>query len=214
MQLKCSAGEDRIIGNRTNYWVSFKKTDGSGEILAAVPPNTLRLQVPIQLNKAYDVVPHFYRELKFDNVVVGIAESDDIRQANTIFVTSTNPSFNTDIGQNMDAPSANIKPAVFATNGFTNGYSFRVYFGTNNQLSFGGMEDYILTSGVSAMFSGLTEGSNVNQINFKTLALPYLPVKQSMQMQKNKVYRINISGTNDQNYTTTTDEIDAEEFYN
>lgn len=203
------------IGNRTNYWVSFKKADGSGEILAAIPPNTLRMTVPIQFNKAYDVVPHFYRELKFENVIVGLAESDDVRQANTIFVTSSSPNFNTDIGSEIAAPSANIKPAIFATNGFTGGgNSFRVYFGTNNQLSFNGIEDYILTSGVSTIFSGLADGTNANQINFHSIALGYLPVKQDVVMKKNYVYKINIRGTTKEDYTTTVEEVEAEDFYN
>jgi len=201
-----------IINNTTNYWVSFKKSDGSGEIYAVAAPNTARVIIPIQFNKAYDYIPHFYRELKYDGVVIALAESDDIRSANTVYVTTNSPSFNTDIGVNITSPSANIKPAVFVTNGF-NTYSFRVYFGQNNQLSNGAVDDFVLTSGNSSIFTGLNEDANVNQINFYTIALGRLYVKQDISMKKNKVYKINLSGSNENNYSTTTVESDAEDFY-
>jgi len=206
------AGKWRIT-NRSNFWVSFNKSDGSGEVYAVAAPNTAMVTVPIQLNQPYNFIPHFYRELKYNGVVIALAESDDMSQGNMVFVTSDSPTFATEIGTNStNSPSANIKPAAFITNSFNN-YSFEVYLGQNKRLSSLGIEEFVLTSGNNAMFAGLTEDTNVNQINFSTIALDRLYVKQDKEMKKNKVYKISISGTNATDYNTTVTEVSAEDFY-
>jgi len=207
-------GASWVIVNRTSYWVSFKKSDNSGEIYAVVAPNTLRATIPMQFDKSYDYIPHFYKELKYQGVVIAIAESDDVRNANTAYVRSgaASKTFNTEIGVDIAGPSTNIKPAVFATNSLQS-QSARVYYGTNNQLSNGAIDDLVLVSGDSFIFTGLNEDNNINQVNFNTLGWGRLYVQQSMVMQKNKVYKINVTGSSETNYSTTATEVDATDFY-
>jgi len=80
-----------IINNKTNYWVSFKKADQSGEIFAVAAPNAKRVLVPVQIGTTYDYVPHFYRELKYQGVVIALVESDVLSVADSVIVRSSTP---------------------------------------------------------------------------------------------------------------------------
>ena len=210
-----------IINNPTNYWVSFKKSDGSGTVFAVAAPHTTRVTVPVQLNTNYDYVPHFYKELKFEGVIVALVEFDDQRAADTVRATTQTPQFNTDVG-GMTQPSTNIKPAIYLTNSCDK--TVRAYFGQNNQLGNGADtdNDFALASGASMLFTGLETGVASNSINFASIAWSNpsrVSVSQNMTMAKNKVYKIVLSGSinggggNTSNYSTTIEEVDAEDFF-
>jgi len=205
------------INNNTNYWVSFRKADQSGEVFAVAAPNAKRVLIPVEINKTYDYVPHFYRELKYQGVVIALAESDQMTQADTVIVRNTNNpslSFTTDIYP-ASITSTKIKPTVFFTN--SSDKTVRVYSG-NMQLSNGAeaSEDFALAAGDFSLFSGIAPGINVNSINFRSIAwtMPQY-VSQSTLMENNKVYKITLSGNgpNTASFTTTVTEEDAESFY-
>jgi len=200
-----------IITNRTSYWVSFKKSDQSGEIYAVAPPNALRVVVPVELNVPFDYIPHFYKELKYNGKVIALVESDLMKGADTVSATDQSPTFNTEIGGNLQPPSAKVKPAIYVTN--TCDKTVRVYQGQNNQLSNGipGM-DFALSSGSSVMFTGFDVDTNTNQINFGSIAWDNrVYVTQDTVMETDKVYKITISGQS--SYTTTVTVVDGSEFY-
>jgi len=203
-----------IINNNTNYWVSFKKADQSGEIYAVAAPNAKRVLIPVQIGTTYDVVPHFYRELKYQGNVIALSESDQISQADTVIVRSTTPNltFTTDIYP-AAITSTKIKPTIFFTN--SSDKTVRVYSGSI-QLSNGGgeaSEDFALAGGDYSLFSGVAENTNVNIINFRSIAWDSPKyVTQSMQMKVNYVYKISLSGSGT-NFTTSVEEEDAETFY-
>ena len=202
-----------IINNNTNYWVSFKKADQSGEIFAVVAPNAKRVFVPVQIGTTYDYVPHFYKELKYQGVVIALAESDLISQSDTVIVRTTTPNltFTSDIYP-AAIPSSKIKPTIFFAN--SSDKTVRVYSG-NIQLSNGAeaSDDFALAAGDYSLFSGLVAGSNVSSINFRSIAwtMPQY-VTQDISMENNKVYKITLNGRNT-TFSTKVDVEDAEEFY-
>jgi hypothetical protein len=207
-----------IITNTTDYWVSMRKTDGSGGNWAVVAPNTLRTEIPVPIGTPIDYVPHFYKELKHNGKVIAVVESDVISGANTVTTSEQYPTFNTNIGlsSGLQPPSTDLNPAIFLTNSCDK--SVRVYSGANNQLSPSGQPgaDFVMGSGWDQMFTdGISAGTNTTSINFSALGWdpPRQYVTQNMSMQKNKVYRITLNGSAG-SYTTSVTEEDASEYFN
>ena len=210
-----------IINNLTDYWVSFKKADGSGKIFAVAAPKAIRIIVPVELNTPYDYIPYFSKEVKSDGKVVALVEiesdkssrgSFSIKDANTPRVTTIS---------DKDIPSieesTNTKPAVFVTN--SSDRDVRVYIG-ENQLTNGapGM-DFILAPRESQLFTGLKEGDNVKDINFRSIAWERdVYVTENLPMQNSKVYHIKLDGEIGKggkidNYSTTVTEEDSEAYF-
>ena len=204
-------GGEWIINNNTNYWVSFKKSDQSGVVYAVAAPNAKRVKVPVQFNVTYDYIPHFYKELKYNGLVIALVESDVLNKADTVYTDESGPQFNTDIGGNLVPASQNLKPAIFLTN--SSDKTVRVFTGANNQLSNGMVGvDFALVGGRSQLFTGMEVGINTNSVNFSSIAWTNrVYVTQDVVMQKNKVYRIVLNGTDP--YSTTVEEVDAEEYF-
>jgi hypothetical protein len=205
-----------IINNNTDYWVSLENVDRSGDIFAVAAPNAKRVTVPIEFKKAYDFIPHFYKEMKQQGRVIALVEIYDERQMDTAWTTEEHPNFNTEIGgPNADIelpPDEDTKPAVFVTN--NSDKTIRVHKGLHDQLTNGAPgADFALASGISQLFTGLEEGTNVNEINFEALAWKdRVKVSQDMTMEINKVYRIELKGSGG-NYSTTVIEEDAEKYF-
>jgi hypothetical protein len=204
-----------ILANRTSYWVALQKVDGSGDNWAVLAPNTLRAEIPIQIGRSFDYVPHFYKELKYQGKVIALVEYDDVRQADTVTTTTEVPTFNTSIGKDISLPNANLKPAVLLTN--HSDKTVRVFVGQNNQLSPDGTDgDFSIASGSSAMItSGIEAGvTHTTSINFYSPSWDVNEfVKDDITMRKNMVYQITLRGSQRDRYTTSVEEIPAEEYF-
>jgi hypothetical protein len=206
-----------IITNATSYWVAMNKTDQSGGNWAVVAPNAVRTEIPIPIGQPLRYIPHFYKELKHNGKVIALVESDMIRGADTVTTTDDHPTFYTNIGQNLTPPSPNLQPAVYFTN--SSDKSVEVFAGLQNKLSPGGQpgEDFVMGSGWDQMFTqGISAGISTKTINFMALGWdpPRVYVSQDMSMQKDKVYRIVLSGNIDQGYSTTVTEEDNSDYFN
>jgi len=201
-------GATWYIINRGNYWVTFVSQDGSGNILAAVPPRTPRMSVPVQYDKVYGYVPHYFKELKYKDVVYALSEVDDLAGADEVYIrkASGNTSFTTEVGVSISSPTSNLKPAVLITN--HTGKTAQVFFGSQKELKPEGIDEFRLSDGDSFIFSGFEVSNNVNQINLLT-SVGRNWVIQSMEMEKSKVYKIDITAT-----SSTVNPEDAEDFYN
>jgi hypothetical protein len=204
-----------IIKNSTSYWVSMRKVDGSGGNWAVVAPNALRTEVPIEVGKNYDYTPHFFKELKHNGKVIAVVESDQVSASDTVTTTEQRTTFTTTIGSDVLPPSANLNPAIlFVNNGDK---SVRVYSGLQGQLSPGGEpgEDFVVGSGDEQIFTqGISVGSKTNAINFESLSWSSrVYVSDDITMEKDKVYRIVLSG-NSSGYSTTVTVEDASEYFN
>jgi hypothetical protein len=200
------------INNPTNFWVSFEKSDGSGEIYAVAAPRTTRVFVPVQINTAYNYVPNFKKELKYQGNIIALVESAEYAQADTIYLTSANPTFTTDVN-GVKPKGTSIKPAIYVTNNCDK--SVRVYYGQNRQLSNGADagEDYALISGASDVFTGLEAEAALSSINFASIAWQQrIYVTDTTAMEINKVYKIVLAGSSG-SYTTTITTNDAETFF-
>jgi hypothetical protein len=204
-----------VLANQTDYWVALQKADKSGDNWAVLAPNTLRTTIPIPIPAAFDYVPHYYKELKYNGKVIALVEYDDVSEADTVTTSTENPTFNTSIGKNITPPSANLKPAVLLTN--NSDKSVRVYTGQNNQLAPEGTadKDYVLGSGWTAMItSGIEAGTNINSINFDSISWTSRKyVSEDTVMQNDHVYRIVLDGNQTKGYTTTVKDTEADEFF-
>jgi len=215
-----TSGKGRwIINNNTDYWVSLKKIDQSGDVFAVAAPNAKRVTVPVEFEVSYDFIPHFYKEVKEKGKVVALIESDysdDVKQSDSVYTDEKNPTFFTEIGgpeTDIELPTDDIKPAVFVFN--NSDKSVRVFSGQHSQLSNGAAgADFALATGRSQLFTGLETGINVNTINFSSNAWnERVSVAEDLPMQINKVYKIVLSGKNG-SYTTAVTEEDAEGYFN
>jgi hypothetical protein len=195
-----------IINNNSGYWVALEDVDGSGTVFAVAAPNAKRVTVPVEFEKSYEFIPHFYKELKQNGKVVEVAEFNDESQRNIVYFDKNTPIIHTTIEDPIEPPPAseNIKPAVFITN--SSDKSVRIFIGPNDQL--GVDVDFSLNSGRTQFFSGLEPGTNVNTINFEALGVRFY-VSQDMTMQNNKIYRIVLSGKKFPDCSTTVDEEDV-----
>jgi hypothetical protein len=204
-----------ILANRSNYWVALQKTDGSGDNWAVLAPNTLRVTIPIPLGTTFDYVPHYHKQLKYNGKVIGLAEYDDVTQADAVTTSSEHPSFTTSIAKDVTPPDANLKPAVLLIN--NSDKTIRVYMGVNNQLSPSGTpgEDYAMASGWTAMItSGIEAGANTKSINFDSISWDNrVYVSKSKVIQNGHVYRIVLTGNQTGGYATTVEEKKAEEYF-
>ena len=205
------------INNNTNYWISFQKADRPGEVFAVAAPNAKRVLIPVQINTTYDYVPHFYKELKYQNNVIALSESAKISQMDAVIVRNTTPglTFTTDIG-NTNIPGSIIKPTVF----FTNSSDKKVKAYCGNVLLGNGAtpeDDFALMEGDSFLFTGLTAGTKVSSINFASVAWSdRVYVSQDTVMENNKVYKITLNGNGGNpatDYSTTVEAEDAETFF-
>jgi len=203
------------IYNQTDWWVSFKDVNQSGTIYAVAPPRALRFAVPVSIGTNIDFIPHYYKELKFNGKVIALVENDMVGLEDTVVTTQTRPTFTTQIGIDIMPPSANIKPAIFFTNSCDR--SVRVFTGVNNQLSAIGMlpgADFALASGDDQMFTDLTDGASTTSINSLLPNGNRVYVTASYTMEKDKVYRIVLSGRAADGYTTTVTVEEASKYFN
>jgi hypothetical protein len=204
-----------VLTNRSNYWVALQKADGSGDNWVVLAPNTPRATVPIPIGENIDYVPHYYKELKYNGKVIGLAEYDDVSQADTVATSPENPRFNTDIEKDVIPSGSSLKPAILLTN--SSDKTVRVYIGLNNQLSPSGTpgEDYAMASGWTAMITSRIEAdTNTKNINFNSISWrSRIYVSEDKVMQNDHVYRIVLGGSQTDGYTTTVEEKTAEEFF-
>jgi hypothetical protein len=204
-----------VLANLSNYWVALQKTDNSGDNWAVLAPNTLRTTIPIPLGTAFDYVPHYSKELKYNGKVIALVEYDDRAQANTVTTSTEIPTFNTNIAKNISPPSSNLKPAILLTNYCDK--TVRVFMGQNNQLSPSGTagEDYAMASGWTTMItSRIEDGVNINSINFDSVGWDSrVYVSADTVMQNNHVYRVVLAGNLTNGYTTTVEGREAEDFF-
>ena len=195
-----------IINNNSGYWVALKNVNGSGDVFAVAAPNAKRVTVPVEFEKSYEFIPHFYKELKQNGKVVEVAEFDDQSQRNTVYTDKVTAIFHTTIKDPIEPPPAseNIKPAVYITN--LSDKTVRVFIGPNDQL--GAEVDFSLVAGRTQLFNKLEPGTNVNTINFEALGVRFY-VTQDMTMQNSKIYRIVLKGEKFPDCSTTVDEEDV-----
>jgi hypothetical protein len=206
-----------IISNYTDYWVTLKKSDLSVDY-AVVAPQAKRVIVPIQIGETYDYIPYYFKELKYQNKIVALVEGAVLAGSDTVSTDQDQPTFNTNLGggnQAIQPPSSDLKPAIYFTN--SSDKTVRVYISGNNQLKAIGFSgtDFSLASGKTQMFTdGIESGTSTNAINFESLAWNGVKkyVSQDIAMEKNKVYRIILKGS-DGNYTTTCEEEEASEYF-
>jgi len=203
-----------IINNYTDYWGELKKSDLSSNY-AVVAPKAKRVIVPVQIGETYDYTPHYFKELKYEGKVIGVADGYQEKEQDTVTTTETRTSFITNFGD-LDAndPDRTLKPSFFFTN--SSDKTVRVYVGSQKQLSATGVSgtDFAIASGDSQMFtSGIEAGISTRSINFGSVAWnPNKYVSQDIKMLDNKVYRIVLSKSGD-GYSTTVEEQDASEYF-
>ena len=205
-------GGNWVFNNNTNYWVQVKKSDLS-QNYAVIAPNAQRVNVPIGIGEIYDYFLYFSRELKYEGKVIALVEATDRSQANTASVNTANPTFTTTIN-NVNVPSANIKPAVMVKNNTSK--TVRVYYENTQKTNGSPGGDFVVVGGQSLLISGFNINDDTATINFNALAWEnnkYVPASQSKAMLADNVYEITIPNSEDASQITVV-EVNASKYYN
>lgn len=216
-----AGGATLIINNPTNYWASIENINGSGERFAVVKPGAQRVSVPIKKNENYDYKVVYLQELKYKGNIMGIVEKTTPEENDTISTFELDTFTLTLDGPKVKNDS-DLAPALHFTN--STGKTLRVYNGQVQLCNYGvNADDYSIASGVTALFTGLADGTNskglkVNSISFGDSMCPI-----DMKLEAGKVYNVNVTKNDDPSGSdplASTNpciwdivEVDAEKFY-
>ena len=187
-----------IFNNSTSYWVSVESVTASGETYAVIAPDAKRVQVPVRSNSNFDFRVVYKKELKLNGRTIAVAEKTDMSQNDTATFTDLKQ-FTTDLKGTSSNDYDDLAPTIKFIN--NSGKSVRVYNG-QVQLSNAGTlsedEDYVLATGVTAYFTGLTADGNISGLQVRSVAWTDAQTcTQTMTLQKGKVYTVTISPNTD-----------------
>ena len=182
-----------IFNNYTSYWASIEKADESGEIYAVIAPNAKRVTIPVQTNKNYDYKVVYKKQLKYNGKIIAVSNKTAITENDTAsFMNLTK--FQTDLYGDATKDNSDLAPTVKFVN--QTGKTLRVFNG-QVQLTDTGIhaEDYALPSGISAFFTGFTEGTTLSDLNIQNIAWAdtYYCPDSSTILQNGYVYTVVVS---------------------
>ena len=214
-----------IFNNHTNYWVSVEKIDGSGETFAVIAPNAKLVRVPVQTNQNYDYRVVYKKQLKYNGNIIAVSNKTSSTENDTAsFMNLT--TFTTDLFGDATKDNSDLAPTVKFIN--QTGKTLRVYNG-QVQLTDTGIqsEDYALPSGLSAFFTGFSEGAVLSDLNVRNVAWDrnYYCCDFNTTLENGKVYIITVytqktyygssynSSSNNQNLIWALQVSEANKFY-
>ena len=182
-----------IFNNHTSYWVSIEKIDSSGETYAVIPPRAKQVCVPVQTNRNYDYRVVYKKQLKYNGNIIAISNKTSCTENDTAsFMNLT--TFTTDLYGKATSDNSDLAPTVKVIN--ETGKTLRVYNG-QIQLTDTGIssDDYTLASGISAFFTGFTEGTSLSNLNVRNVAWPgsYYCTDNSTRLHNGYVYIVTVS---------------------
>jgi len=193
-----SGNTNWVMNNNTSYWIQVNSADGN-TTFAVLPPNALRVSIPINLGQSYRFIPIFSRELKYDGKVIALSETAVRSQGDICTTTSQYPTFTSNF-LTSDIPSNNIKPTVLLRN--NSGKTLEVFYSTARLTNGAIGGDFTVLSGDRQLISGFIAGDNTNLINFSAIAWETNKyVTQNETMAINMVYEVIIDA--DGNTTVT-----------
>jgi hypothetical protein len=201
-----SGNTNWIMNNNTSYWVQVKSAD-QNTTYAVLPPNALRVSIPVNLGQSYPFVPLFSRELKYNGQVIALSETSDRSQGDICSTTTSRPIFTSDFST---VPiQSGIRPTVLLIN--NSGRTVEVFY-SSSRLTNGAIGgDFVVLSGDSQLITGFDAGYATNYIGFSTIAwTTRKTVSQEMTMENNKVYRVTLGPEGN---TTEVIELEGASFY-
>ena len=206
-----------IFNNNTNYWVSVEDVDNSGETYAVIAPNAKRVSVPVQTNTTFPYKIVYKKELKYNNITIAVAEKTSMSENDEAsFYNLT--TFTTDLNGTSAKEYDDLAPTVQFIN--NTGKTVRVYNG-QIQLTDAGIstDDYTLASGVTAYFTGFTDGTSATTLSVRSVAWNSAAAcSEDIKFTKGKVYVVTATAnTGDDSATKpvkwTVTEKTADDFY-
>ena len=192
-----------IFNNYTSYWVSVEKIDSSGEAYAVIAPLAKQVSVPVQTNKNYDYRVVYKKQLKYNGNIIAISNKTSCTENDTAsFMNLT--TFTTDLYGDATNDNSDLAPTIKFIN--QTGKTLRVYNG-QVQLSDNGIcvDDYTLASGVSAFFTGFTEGTSLSNLNIRNVAWSgnYYCTDTTTKLQNGYVYIVTVRNSNNSSYSSS-----------
>ena len=185
-----------IFNNYTSYWASIEKIDASGETYAVIAPYAKQVCVPVQTNRNYDYKVVYKKQLKYNGNIIAISNKTSTVENDTAsFMNLT--TFTTDLYGDATKDNSDLAPTVKFVN--HTGKTIRVYNG-QVQLTDTGInsEDYTLASGLSAFFTGFTEGTSLSSLNIRNISWEknYYCTGTSMTLRNGYVYTVIVTKSN------------------
>ena len=189
-----------VFNNYTSYWVSVEKIDSSGEAYAVIAPQAKQVCVPVQTNRNYDYRVVYKKQLKYNGNIIAISNKTSCIENDTAsFMNLT--TFTTDLYGDATNDNSDLAPTIKFIN--QTGKTLRVYNG-QVQLADNGIcaDDYTLASGISAFFTGFTEGTSLSNLNIRNVAWAgnYYCTDTSTKLQNGYVYIVTVRNSNSSSY--------------
>lgn len=196
-----------IFNNHTNYWVSVEKIDSSGEAYAVIAPLAKQVCVPVQTNKNYDYRVVYKKQLKYNGNIIAISNKTSCVENDTAsFMNLT--TFTTDLYGDATNDNSDLAPTMKFIN--QTGKTLRVYNG-QVQLSDTGIcsDDYTLASGISAFFTGFTEGTSLSNLNIRNVAWSgnFYCSDTETKLQNGYVYIVTVRNSNSSSSTSSANKV-------
>jgi hypothetical protein len=201
-----SGNSNWIMNNNTSFWVQVRSAD-QNTTYAVLPPNALRVSIPVNKGQNYPFIPLFSRELKYNGQVIALSETSDREQGDICSTTDSRPTFTSDFS-NVPIQSG-IRPTVLLIN--NSGRTVEVFL-SSSRLTNGAIGgEFVVLSGDRQLISGFGTGDHTNLINFSAIAWATRKyVSQDIVMESNKVYQVTLGVGGD---STTVDVKEATEIY-
>lgn len=191
-----TGGGTWIFNNNTNYWVDVQKVDNSGTSYAVISPNSLQVKVPIALNTNYSYKLIYKKELKYGDSTLAVADVSYQYQNDSFMLSESETTHTTALSATASDLADKTQPAVLFINNTDRGVS--VYNGSSLLSNYGAVcDDYVLNSGGTALFTGLTENATLAQLKIASVAWKneYTCTEGgSTSLALGKVYTVTVTG--------------------
>ena len=207
-----------VFNNNTDYWVDVQCVDNSGTSYAVIAPGSLQVKVPVVLNQSYSAKFVYKKELRLNGKVIAVSDVSYQAQNEDFMLEEGDTVKTTDLSANANDLTNKVNPAICFINNTDKG--IRVYNGDTLLSNYGSQNtDYVLNSGKTAMFTGLTASSTLAQLKIRSSAWTGAQSfsGNSQTLALGKVYVVTVSGNTKTDATIdltwTVEEKDGAEYY-
>jgi len=162
------------INNYSAYWVALKSLSESGESYAIMPPEARGVKLN-RANGEYAYKPVYYKEIRTNNIILGVIDTVNEEEADTASFYSDNKSFTTNLnGPDSFDKSDDIYPIIRVINSVDK--TVAVTIGNSEKLhKLNSSDSNSVTSGKTVEFTGsgnpfqrITKGTSLSSVKATT----------------------------------------------
>lgn len=188
-----------VFNNRSSYWAAIESTTNDGTTWAVIQPNSLGIKLPFELKKSYSYKIVYKKQISVGGTVIAMVDSTLTTQNDAIYLDDGQKYTEVDIPGPTGAVYDSLAPMVYITN--SSGKALKVFKGSVRLApNSSEAEEYYLTSGRTALFTGWDENSNISTIEVVSDAWSKRGVcNLTATLQKGKCYYITVTANSEYN---------------